>query len=239
MSRERSPRMTMLAFCLLPFIGAGAAEAADVFVVHGIPGGDLGLAPELTVDIAVNGSCLLPGAQFGNVAGPVNLDPGAYDIKISLADPGNPCGGALAVTANVDVGIAPASIVIAHLDQNGGPVISKFTTKTATVDPAEARITVYHTAAAPKVDLRLNRDPGHERAAAVQGLANGEQTFPADLAAGGYRALISPASGRPDRFLPAIADIPVTLSGGSATAVFAVGSLDNQTFNVIPVAVIE
>lgn len=229
----------IFALCLLPFLGAGAANAADVFVVHGIPGQDLGLAPELTVDIAANGNCLLPGAEFGNVVGPVDLNPGAYDITISLGDATNPCGGGVAVTAQVDIGIAPSSIVIAHLDQNGGPKISKFTTKTSPVDPGEARVTVYHTAAAPSVDLQVNRTSDHNRIAAFQGLSNGEQTFPAEVPADSYSALISPASGQPGRFLPALAEIPVTLSGGSASAVFAVGSLDNQTFGVIPVAIIE
>ncbi|MGI9491902.1 MAG: DUF4397 domain-containing protein [Geminicoccaceae bacterium] len=239
MRMMQSSHTGIFALCLAPFLGAASVNAADTFVVHGIPGQDLGLAPELTVDIAANGGCLLPGVEFGDVAGPVDVAPGAYDIEIRLANAGNPCSGAIAVTGSADIGVAPASVVIAHLDQNGGPEVSKFTTKTSAVDPANARITVYHTAAAPDVDLRLNLASDHRRVAAIQGLGNGEQTFPADLPADSYAVLVSPASGQPGRFLDPIAEIPVSLDGGTATAVFAVGSLDNQTFSVIPVAVIE
>lgn len=237
MSGFLSLRPTALAFCILPVLGIGGAKAADVFVVHGIPGDDLGLPSELTVDIAANGSCLLPGASFGDVAGPDNLDPGSYDISISLADSSNPCGGDIAVTGDVDVAVAPASIIVAHLDQNGGPTITKFTSKTSSVAADQARLTVYHTAAAPAVDLQLIQS-GRDRIAAVQGLANGEQTFPADVPADSYEVKVSPASGHPGRFETPLAEIPVTLGGGTATAVFAVGSLDNNTFDVIPVAVI-
>ena len=239
MPKIQSSRSAILALCLMPFVGITSANAADTFVVHGIPGQDLGLAPELAVDIAANGNCLLPGAEFQNVVGPVDLDPGVYDIEIRLADADNPCSGAIAITGSADIGVAPTSIVIAHLDQNGGPEVSKFTTKTSAVDPSNARLTVYHTAAAPQVDLRLNRASDDQRVAAIQGLGNGEQTFPADVPADSYTVLVSPASGHPGRFLDPIAEIPVTLGGGSATAVFAVGSLDNQTFGVIPVAAIE
>lgn len=237
MSGFGSLKPAVYALCVSSLLGAGAAKAADVFVVHGIPGDDLGLPTELTVDIAANGGCLLPGASFGDVVGPVEIDPGSYDISISVADEANPCGGPVAVTGEVDIAIAPASIVIAHLDQNGGPTISKFTSKTSEVAPDEARLTVYHTAAAPAVDLQLI-DESHEQIAAVQGLSNGEQTFPAEVPAGSYEVLVSPASGFPGRFEDPIAEIPVMPGGGTATAVFAVGSLDNETFNVIPVAVI-
>ena len=235
----QSSRRAVYALCLLPVLGVASANAADTFVVHGIPGQDLGLAPELTVDIAANGGCLFPGVSFGDVAGPIDIDPGAYDVEVRLADADSPCSGPIAITGSSDIGVAPASIVVAHLDQNGGPEVSKFTTKTSAVDPADARITVYHTAAAPKVDLQLVRASDHRRIAAIQDLGNGEQTFPADVPADAYIVLVSPASGHPGRFQDPIAEIPVTLDGGTATAVFAVGSLDNQTFGVIPVPVIE
>ena len=154
---------------IAPCLAVASANATDTFVVHGIPGQDLGLAPELTVDIAANGACLLPGAEFGNVAGPVDITPNAYDFEVRLADAGSPCSGPIAITGSGDIGVAPASIVIAHLDQNGGPKVTEFTTKTSAVDPANARLTVYHTAAAPAVDLRLNLASDNQRGRRIPG----------------------------------------------------------------------
>ena len=42
-----------------------APGTATVYVLHGIPGEDLGLDPELPVDVSVNGACALPGFTFG------------------------------------------------------------------------------------------------------------------------------------------------------------------------------
>lgn len=238
MVRFDSLRHSAFALSILPFFGTGFAQAADVFIVHGVPGDDLGLPTELTVDIAANGSCLLPGASFRNIAGPLDIDPGSYDISISLAESANPCSGAIAMTAEVDIAIGPVSIVIAHLDQNGGPTITKFTSKTVPVAADETRLTIYHTAAMPPIDLQVIAD-NNDRAAAFQGLINGEQTFPVDLPiVASYRTLVSFASGFPGRFNDPIVDIAETPSGGSASAVFAVGSLDNNTFSAILVPVI-
>ena len=65
-------------------------QDAEVLVIHGIRGEDLGLDPALPVDVAVNGGCFLAGFTFGEVAGPVALAPGDYVIEISLADPDDP-----------------------------------------------------------------------------------------------------------------------------------------------------
>ncbi len=211
-----------------------------MFIVHGVPGDDLGLPTELIVDIACNGNCLLPGASFREVAGPLDIDLGSYDISISisLADAANPCGGAIAVTAEVDIAIGPVSIVIAHLDQNGSPTITKFTSKTAPVAADETRLTVYHSAAIPAVDLQIIAD-NNDRVAAFQGLSNGGQTFPVDLpVVASYRTLASLASGFPGRFNDPIVDIAETPIGGTAAAVFAVGSLENNTFSAIQIVVI-
>jgi hypothetical protein len=82
--------------------GAAATESASVRVAHGIPGQDLGLDQALPVDVLVNDSiCLLEGFTFGEFAGPVELDPGTYNIKISVADPASPCSDAPVVNADV------------------------------------------------------------------------------------------------------------------------------------------
>jgi hypothetical protein len=180
------------AFALGLVAAASPADAADTFVVHGIDGRDLGLEPGLPVDIALNGACTFEGVAFEDVLGPADLEPGTYEVEVSLADAGSPCGGALAISGRIDVSVAETALVVAHLDQNGAPVLSKFTTNAAPLDPDEARLTVYHTAAAPGVDVRLNDDSGP--VAVIKGLINGEASFPAEVPGGTYTALVSPST---------------------------------------------
>jgi hypothetical protein len=108
---------------------AGAdAHAANVRVAHGIPGQDLGADPALPVDVLVNDSiCLLEGFTFGEFAGPVELDPGTYNIKISLASPSDACSNPPVIEADVPFDAGEDATVIAHLSEAGDPTASKFT----------------------------------------------------------------------------------------------------------------
>lgn len=54
-----------------------AAAPAQVYVVHGIDGRDLGLDASLPVDVLIDGeSCVLPGFEFGSIVGPLPLEEG-------------------------------------------------------------------------------------------------------------------------------------------------------------------
>jgi hypothetical protein len=107
---------------------AGAdAHAANVRVAHGIPGQDLGADPALPVDVLVNDSiCLLEGFTFGEFAGPVELAPGTYNIKISLAST-PACSNPPVIEADVPFDAGEDATVIAHLSEAGDPTASKFT----------------------------------------------------------------------------------------------------------------
>jgi hypothetical protein len=217
-------------------VSAGAT-AADAYVVHGIPGDDLGLDPHLPVDISVDGACAFQDVRLGEVLGPAPLEAGTYEVGISVADSANPCGGALAVIGTVGISVAETAVLVAHLDVNGAPRISKFTTKATPVDADKARVTAYHTAAAPAVDLRVKPDRGGDVVAVISGLENGEQSFPAELSAGTYLIGISPSPERGAGFRHPVAEVPVDLMGGAAYALFAIGSLENETFDVVPLVV--
>ena len=70
----------MLITGLMAFTGIAAAQTSGgkVTVVHGIPG--------LTVDVYVNGALTLEDFQPGDVAGPLDLPAGDYDLAITAAD---------------------------------------------------------------------------------------------------------------------------------------------------------
>ena len=47
---------------------------ASVYIVHGIPGQDLGFAENLPIDIAVDGDCVLRNLVFGQIYGPLSFE---------------------------------------------------------------------------------------------------------------------------------------------------------------------
>jgi hypothetical protein len=137
---------------LLPS-AAMAQNEATVFIIHGIPGIDLNLDPELPVDITVDGACLLQNFKFAEIAGPLSLAEGTYNIQIKLADLANPCGGTTVIEADVPFEANEKCTVIAHLTEEGGITASKFTHDLSAIKRNKARILMHHTANAPGVDI--------------------------------------------------------------------------------------
>lgn len=211
---------TVATMSLLTFGGVAVMAAAPAYaladskvtVVHGIPG--------QPVDVYVNGENIIPNFQPGKVAGPLSLPAGSYDI--ALTKPGDPVGDALLTVEDAEVpGDANVSLV-AHLDEGGKPVLTPFANDTSKLAVGEARLIVRHTAAAPAVDIRAGGKPVFE------GVTNGKEGK-ADLAAGSVSADVVLA-GTDTRVLgPA----DLNLAEGTATIVYAVGSADDKTLDIV------
>lgn len=188
---------------------AAAQDAATVTLLHGIPGA--------TVDVAVGGEVLLPGFEPGTTQ-----DLSAFagqtlmDVEVRAAGTEDIVIGPIAELAVPDSG---NWTVMAHLDAEGTPTIAAFENNTAPTADGEGRLTVRHTAAAPAVDLVVGD------ARPIEGAENGasaELALPAGEIAG---AQLAPAGGDP------IVDVPtVNLAAGSNLIVYAVGSLEAETF---------
>jgi len=148
---------TAALFLLAMLPGQSMAEKAKVFVIHGIPGEDLGLDPTLPVDVSVNGACALQAFKFGEVAGPLRLDAGVYNIKISVANADIPCGNDAVIEANVPIMAGENVTIIAHLTEDSAPTASKFVNDTSPTGNAKSRVILHHCAAAPVVDAMLMR----------------------------------------------------------------------------------
>ena len=201
------------------------AQDASVQVIHGINGSDLGFDVALPVDIAVNGGCALEGVSFRDIARNVPLPAGSYDIEVSLADASTPCDGLLAVSGRVDLAVFENASIIAHLNQAGSPTLTKVTNDVSDLDSGKARLAVVHAAVAPPVNITSKRKRSRIR---IFGLANGEQSFPSDVGAGTYKLRISPATS-----FKSLVRVPVTLDPQVSYTAFAVGSLENGTFDLI------
>jgi len=150
----------LLLIALVPAVSHADSHAAMIYVVHAIPGTDLGLDPELAVDIAVNDACAIPNFKFMETAGPLPLAPGTYNIKIYLANEAAPCSGDPVIEADVPFMAGETALVTAHLTEEGGITASKFVVDTTAVANKKARFTFIHAAAAPAVDVQAYRETG-------------------------------------------------------------------------------
>ena len=129
---------------------ADAADDAQVSVLHGVPG--------VTVDVYANGDPLLTDFEPGTLTDPVALPAGDYDLKVVAAGDGAD-GDAVIEADGVAVPAGANLTVVAHLTEDGTPVLTPFANDVSAIAPGQARLTVRHTAAAPAVDVRAAETP--------------------------------------------------------------------------------
>jgi hypothetical protein len=133
------------------------SKNANIYVIHGINGVDLGAPMDLPVDIFVDGvGCALTAFPFRQVAGPVALPAGTYNIQISLANSGAPCSNAPVIAGDFTFAESTTYTVIAHLTAAGAPTASQFTNDVSFTGRGKTRVSLAHTAFAPEVDIYLN-----------------------------------------------------------------------------------
>ena len=199
---------TALGLGLLAAAPSHAAGTSDVSVLHGVPG--------LTVDVYANGDKLLTDFKPGDLAGPVKLPEGTYDLAVFPAGEG-PDGTPAIKADDVAVPSGANITVVAHLGADGKPVLTPFVNDVSKVDAGKARLTVRHTAAAPAVDVRAGGTPVFE------GLENPKEAK-ADVDAGTVSADVVLAGTDTVAIGPADLD----LAEGTSTIVYAWGSAEDD-----------
>lgn len=187
--------LMMIVALLAAVSPAYAVDPAIVYVVHGIPGTALGLpTTDLLVDVRVGGFCVpaLQGLNFGDIRGPLPIDPGTYPVELRPADALNPCSKNTILQTDVTVTAGLNASLVAHLTAAGAPAVSPFVTNIAGVSAEHGRFILHHAAQAPAVEARLFRPDtnGNMLLTAVPGFANGGQA-PADVRPGPWRATLS------------------------------------------------
>lgn len=183
-------------------------DKASLSVLHGVPG--------LTVDVYVNGERTLDDFAPGDLAGPLELDPGTYTVAITASDAADDSSPAI---GPVDLPLEGGTsyTAVAHLDADGNPTASLFTNDIATTAAGQGRLTVRHVAAAPAVDVLAGGS------AVVTNLANPDEAK-LDLPAGTVSAAVA-ATGTTE---PVLGPADVTVSDGVNTIVYAWGSLADE-----------
>jgi hypothetical protein len=152
-----------------------ASSMSTLYVVHGINGVDLGLGSSLPVDVYVEGvGCALKGFTFRQVAGPLSLPAGSYNISIKLANAAAPCSGATAIgPAAFNLMGGKTNTIVAHLTAAGAPSATLFENKTSRTQLGNTRISLAHAAFAPAVDAKIARLFG--ASTTVPNVVNGQQ----------------------------------------------------------------
>ncbi|MFG2166790.1 DUF4397 domain-containing protein [Micromonospora chersina] len=203
----------------LTFAGVGAATmspayaaSSKVSVVHGIP--------DTPVDVYVNGKKTLDNFKPGDVAGPLTLPEGEYDI--ALTKPGEALDKAILTVDDAAVPGGANISLAAHLSADGKPRITPFVNDVSKVDAGKARLIVRHTAAAPAVDVRAGGKPVFEN------LTNPKEAK-ADVAAGTVKADVVLAG----TDTVAIGPADLNLKEGTATIVYAIGSAEAKNLTVV------
>jgi hypothetical protein len=186
---------------------ASAADTATVSVLHAVP--------DTPVDVYANGERLIDDFQPGTLTDPLQLPAGSYDLALFPADAADGSGQPLLKADGVAVPAGANATVVAHLKEDGSPVLTPFVNDVSAVPAGQARVTVRHTAAAPAVDVRAGGSP------VVQGLTNPNEksltvpagTVSADVVLAGTSTV-------------AIGPADLTLAEGTSTFVYAWGSQD-------------
>lgn len=207
-----------LAVAMLPATAAMAqAEEGQVIVVHGVP--------DLDVDVYVNGDLTLEGFQYGDVAGPLALPAGSYDLEVYAAG-ADPDTDDPALSGSTDLPAGAVASIAAYLEEGGSPTLGVFVENTDMIDAGNTRITAYHLADFGAVDVLVNDD------VVWDGVTNGNGAN-ADVPADTYNIKITAAG---DAATVAF-DADLTLDEGTNTIAYAVGSVADGNFQVVTAAI--
>ena len=190
---------------VLVAVPASAEDTATVSILHAVPA--------TPVDVYANGEVLLPDFQPGTLTDPLELPAGTYDLAVYPAG-SDPASTDPAISADgVEVPAGANATVVAHLGEDGTPVLTPFVNDVSAIPAGQARVTVRHTAAAPAVDIRAGGT------VVAPGLANPDEasltvpagTVSADVVLAGTDTV-------------AIGPADLDLAEGSNTIVYAWGS---------------
>lgn len=187
--------------------GAATAQEAQLSVLHAIP--------DTPVDVYVNGELTLDNFAPGDLAGPLALPAGDYEVALTAPDAADASAPILGPATLTLEGGANYTAV-AYLTAAGDPGLNLFTNDISQTAPGQGRLTVRHTAAAPAVDILAGGSP------VIQNLANPDEAK-LDLAAGTVSAAVALA-GTTD---PVIGPTDVAIQEGVNTILYAWGSAED------------
>ena len=208
MLRAAFAAAAVLVVLAVPGTAAAQSGPATVFVVHGVPG--------TPVDVYANGDVIIEDFQPLTIGGPLSLPAGDYALAIRPAGSGANADPLASATATVEAGKNIS--VVAHLTPDGDPVLTPYVNNRSDVPAGQARVSVRHDAAAPAVDVRAGDD------VLVEDLSNPDART-IEAPPGTIDVALAP-TGETD---VVTGPTPLTLAAGGSYAVYAVGSVEDDT----------
>ncbi len=213
MKKKLYAALAAAALAVVPATAAFADmhTAAQVTIVHGVPGAD-------GVNILADGEPLLEGVDFTQIT-TTEVPAGTYSIAVSTSDSEDD-----AVIGPVDLTFDEGGsyAVVAHLTEDGDPTASQFD-----VNDTEG-ISAFHTAAFPAVAIvaggEIQADDLTNGNAAQLDLDAGTELTGVGVAAAGDTELALDAG-------------DVTIPEGQRVLAFAVGTPDDGSLQLVPVEV--
>lgn len=186
---------------------AATTDSAQLSVLHAIP--------DTPVDVYVNGELTIDDFQPGDLAGPLELPAGSYEVALTAPDAADASAPVLG-PATISLTAGTNYTAVAHLTEAGEPGLNLFTNDTSATAAGQGRLTVRHVAAAPAVDILAGGSP------VATGLTNpNEATL--NLPAGTVSAAVALA-GTTD---PVLGPQDVAVEEGVLTIVYAWGSAED------------
>jgi Domain of unknown function (DUF4397) len=135
-----------------------ASFNAYLYLVQGIPGRDYSAAtdPAFPVDVLINGDvCYEHGLTYGDIAGPLTLAAGTYEVKVSVADSLAPCSNFPFIDTSIKLGAGKNVSAVLALSQTGSPTLLTFTNKFSAVTENFGRVLLAQAVDAPAVQVIL------------------------------------------------------------------------------------
>lgn len=200
----------MSSLLVTPGVAVGAAAGGRVYVLHGLPG--------LVADVQVDGRTTTSSVKAGAIVGPLAVSPGRHEISLVAAGQ-PPLRGTITMSPRGSID------VVAHLpaDPGGAPILTAFPNDLGPVGRGKLRLTVAHTAQVPPADIRV------DGAVLLRDVANSE-VLTVEVPGRSYSVDIVPTStSGPVVFGP----IPLAVTAGTLTRVYAFGSPTEGTMNVL------
>jgi Domain of unknown function (DUF4397) len=192
-----------------PSPGSGTAVLT---AIHGIP--------ERPVDVYLDGQAQLVDFAPGSITDPLSVPAGSVDVEIRAAGAAPDDRPLVAKTLTLDPGGNMS--LVAHLTSSGFPTVTPYTNDLSTLGAGQARLTVRHAAAVGAVDVRAGQQ------ILLPGVRNGQEKA-AVLPAGSASAeLAASGSGR-----SVLEPSPLSLPEGTATIVYAVGSPEDDSLELL------
>jgi len=147
-----------LALALLCAAMSTAALASSMYLVQGIPGRDYASAtdPAFPVDILLNDEvCYVHGLPYGSIVGPLTLEPGTYNVKVSIANTLAPCTNSPLIDRSVDIDPRTDVSAVVALGEAGTPILRTFTNNLSPVTEGMGRVLFAQAAGAQAVQVVL------------------------------------------------------------------------------------